>query len=190
MSMMHKLFRPRPGQTLGRYVQAYVNGTAVYKGDLVCWDITAPTLQGATAGTVDGKTAGATDFLYVILPPAASAAAHGLQAGIVKGTTIYDSTANTSAQTNDDLVIIQTWGVCPDVYAVTSTDSAAGILLTTGATTGAVTQILATDTVGTDATVAQDGTLVGFGLNAQATDHVRGTVATEPGLDVWVRCDF
>lgn len=188
MTMMHKLFRPGKGSVHARFTTAFVNGTAVYPGDVVCWDTTAPASQGAS-GVVDGKTLGATDFVFVQLPPAAALAAAGLQAGIVQGKTNGLARGpGATAMTNDNLAIIQTWGVCPDVYAVTSTDSAAGIICSVAATTGAVTQALATAAEAT--TVAGAVNMVGFGLNAEATDHTRATVATEPGLDVFVRCDF
>lgn len=183
MSMMRKLFRPAAGQTHARYEAAFVNGTAVYPGDLVCWDVTAPTDQGSS-GVLEGKTLGATDFLFVILPPANSS---GRQAGIVQGPTINRASGAT-ALTNDTVAVVQTWGVCPDVFAVTSTDSAAGILLTAAATTGGVTQILGTAAEAT--TALSSVTVVGFALNAQATDHTRATVATEPGLDAFIRCDW
>lgn len=188
MGMTRKIFRPGVGQTPARFTSAFLNGATCYAGDLVCWDITAPTSQAFNGAT---DTLGATDYIYVIHPPAAAAAANGLQAGILQGDGINRDSAVGTANllTNDQLVIVQTWGVAPDVFAVTSTDSAAGIMLVTGATTGAVTQVLATDAIAaTDQTLF--GGLVGFALNAQATDHSRGATATEPGLDMFVRCDF
>jgi hypothetical protein len=194
MSMMHKLFRPAPGRTLGRYVQAFVNGTGIYRGDLVCWDVTAPTLQGGTAGTVEGKTMSLlADFLYVILPPAAVAAAQGLQAGKVEGTTIRDDASNATAQSNDGLAIIQTWGVARDVW-VDSTDCDAGTYLCTGATTGewvtsAVAGDVATLVNGTDSAIGE-GMLCGVALAAEAATWVRGTVTNEQHAPAFIRCDF
>lgn len=194
MSMMHKLFRPGKGAVHARFTTAYVNNTntsgtdAVYPGDLVCWDTTAPTSQGAS-GVVGGKTLGATDFVFVILPPAAAALAAGLQAGIVQGNTNgLSRNAGSDLMEGDQLCIVQTWGVCPDIYAVTYASSAAGCLLRTGATTGAVTQLLATAADAT--TVAGPTSNCGFALNAQATDHARETLTTAIGLDAFIRCDF
>lgn len=181
-----RIFRPGAGKTHSRYVAAFVNGTAVYRGDLVCWDITAPTSQGSS-GVLEGQTLGTNDFIFVILPPAAAAAAQGLQAGIVRGNTINDTRSNATAQTDDSCIIVQTWGVC-DLAWVNSTDTAAGNLLVTGATTGEATRLLATDANATNATFGI-GQLVGFALTADSTDHVRGTATAEERATIFVRCD-
>jgi len=185
MSMMRKLFRPGKGQTPARYTTAFVNGTAVYSGDLVCWDITAPTSQGSS-GVLAGQTLGANDFIFVILPPAAALGAQGLQAGIVRGPSL-DAQAGATAMTNDDIAVIQTWGVCDRVW-VDSTDTAAGNMLLTGATTGECTRALATAVNGTDATTGE-GTLVGCALTADASG-TRGTATTEEFATAFIRCDF
>jgi len=187
MSMTRKIFRPGIGQTPARYISAFLNGATCYAGDLVCWDTTAPTSQAFNGAT---NTLGTMDFIYVKHPPAASSTAHGLQAGILTGDTITRKSSSGTANilSDDQLVVVQTWGVCTDVFAVTSTDSEAGILLTLGATTGAVTQVDATAAEAT--TVGGSVTVVGFALTAQATDHDRGATATEPGLDMFVRCDW
>lgn len=194
MSIGRRLFRPGVGQTPARYTSAYMNGTAAYTGDLVVWDTTAPASQGATAGTIDGKSAGALDFVYVILPPAAALNTIGLQAGIAQSTTgglgRSPSNGTANAISDDALVVIQTQGVCGDVFAVSNTVSTAGDLLILGATTGAVTQINATDDMVGATTVESGNDLVGFLLTTQATDHNRGATATEPGVDIFVRCDF
>lgn len=186
MSMMARIFKPGTGKRHERFTSAYVNGTAVYRGDLVCWDITAPASQGAS-GVVNGETLGANDFVYVILPPAAAAAAQGLAAGCVRGRTFNDQTSNATAIPDDSLVHIQTWGVC-DLAWVTSTDTAAGDLLLTGATTGEWTRALATTINGTDSTQSI-GALAGFALTADSTDHIRGTATAEERATIWVRCD-
>lgn len=192
MSVGRRLFRPGVGSTHAKYTTAYMNGTTAYTGDLVCWDITAPASQGATAGTIDGKSAGATDFVYVILPPAAEIAALGLQAGIAQSTNSglgrSPSNGTANAISDDALVVIQTAGVCADVFAVSNTDAVAGSILTTTATTGAVTQVGSTDVAATNSTYIE--TMVGFVLTTQATDHNRGATATEPGIDAWIRCDY
>ena len=194
MSQFARLFRPSPGNKHARFVNAYVNGTGVYRDDLVCWDIVAPTLQGATAGTVDGKTmALIADFLYIILPPAAVAAAQGLQAGKIEGSTIGDRAANSSAQTQDGITIIQTWGVADNVW-VDSTDCDAGTYLCTGATTGEwVTSAVAADVAtlvnGTDSAIGE-GMLCGVALAAESATHIRATVTNEESAPVFIRCDF
>ena len=192
MSMMSRLFRPAPGNRHARYVQAFVNGTGVYRGDLVCWDTTAPTDQG-TSGVVEGKTMGVDDFLYVILPPAAAAAAQGLQAGKVEGKTIRDNSSNATAQTNDAMVIVQTWGVAEDVW-VDDTLCDAGTFLTTAATTGewttaAVAADVATLVNGTDSAIGE-GKFCGVGLGADTAVWVRGTVTNEESAPAFIRCDF
>jgi hypothetical protein len=183
MSMMRKLFRPGKGQVPQRFTSAFVNGTAVYPGDLVCWDITAPTDQGAS-GVLEGKTLGSTDYIFVILPPAAAAAAAGLQAGLVRGDSIEFGSPAT-AQTNDKLAVIQTWGVAATAW-VDSTDTAAGNLLGTGATTGEWTRLLATDAIGTDSTIGES-VVCGFALAADSA--VTRATTSEEYAPIFVRCD-
>jgi hypothetical protein len=183
--MMRKLFKPGKGQKVAQYVAAYVNGTAVYRGDLVCWDFTAPTDQGSS-GVLAGETLGAKDFIFVILPPAAAAGAAGLQAGIVEGKTIGDRVQSAVVSAGDTIAIVQTYGVHDNVW-VDSTDTVAGALLGTGATTGESTLLLATDAIGTDSTIGE-GVVHGFALTADATTHVRGTTTNEEGVVGFVKC--
>lgn len=187
MSMMRKLFRPRGG-TQGalpqRFTSAFVNGTAVYKGDLVHYDTTAPTDQGAS-GVLEGVTLLANDFGIFVRHAAATTEA-GLQAGIVDGTSIGDPSANTSALTNDTLAIIQTWGVRQKCW-VDSTDTAAGSKLTCAATTGECTYLAA---YAVTATNVADGALVGVAMTTDTADFVRGTATAEEQATVFIRCDF
>jgi hypothetical protein len=184
MSMMRKLFRPGKGQTVARYTSAFINASAAtYPGDLVCWDITAPTDQGSS-GVLEGKTLGSTDYLYVILPPAAAAAAAGLQAGLVRGTSI-EFASSTASVVDDTLAVIQTWGVAPYAW-IDSGSVVAGDLLGVGATTGEWTMLYATDGIGTDSTIGES-VVCGFALAADAS-RTRATTG-EQFAPIFVRCD-
>ena len=187
--MLRKLFKPGKGQVPQRFIAAYVNGSAVYRGDLVCWDITAPTDQGSS-GVLAGQTLATDDFIYVILPPAAAAAAQGLQAGIIEGTHVGDRKPSITANVliNDKIAIVQTWGVHQNTW-VDSGSTTAGNLLVTGATTGESTRALATDANGTDATLGVGG-IVGFALTADWATHYRAAATTEEACVSFVRCDF
>lgn len=192
MSMMSTLFRPGKGKTVGRYVAAFVNGAAVYRGDLVCWDVTAPASQGAS-GVLENQTLGTSDFVFAILPPAAANAAQGLQAGCVRGKTINDPASNATAQADDSIIIIQTWGVC-DLAWVSATTCDPGTFLTTGATTGeftvaAIAADVATVINATNSTFGE-ARLAAIALTADSTDHVRGTATAEERATIFVRCDF
>ena len=185
MSMMRKLFKPGKGQNVAQFTAAYVNGTGVYRGDLVCWDITAPTSQGAS-GVLAGETLNANDFIFVILPPSTDAeGSAGCQAGIVEGTTV-GFRDGTTAMTNDRIAIVQTYGVHHNVW-VDSTDATAGALLGTGATTGESTFLAPTDAIGTDSTIGA-GVVHGFALTADAATHIRATETTEEGVTGFVKC--
>ena len=186
--MHRKIFKPGKGQTVERFTAAYVNGATVYPGDLVCWDVTAPTDQGSS-GVLAGETLGTGDFIYVILPPAAAAVAQGLQAGIVRGPGVQQGSPNTAIG-DDKLAIIQTWGVCATAW-VDSTDTAAGDLLLTGATTGELTRCASADIATTvnAATGTLDGSMLcAFALAADAA--VERAATSEQFAPVFVRCDF
>jgi len=187
--MLRKIFKPGKGQVPARFVAAYVNGSAVYRGDLVCWDITAPTDQGAS-GVLAGETLGTNDYIFVILPPNAAAAAQGLQAGVIEGTHVGDRRLGTTANVmlNDKIAIVQTWGVHENVW-VDSGSTVSGNLLGTGATSGECTMLLATDANGADSTIGV-GNLVGFALSDDATTHYRASATTEQGCVAFIRCDF
>jgi len=187
--MLRDIFKPGKGQVPARFIAAYVNGSAVYRGDLVCWDITAPTDQGSS-GVLAGETLATDDFIFVILPPATDAAAQGLQAGVIEGTHVGDRRLGATANVliNDKIAIVQTWGVHDNVW-VDSSSTTKGSLLTTGATTGECTWMLATDANGTDATIGVGG-IVGFALTDDATTHVRAASTTEEGCVAFIRCDF
>ena len=179
MTMMRKLFRPAAGQRHAAYVAAYVNGSTIYRGDLVAWDTTAPASQGSS-GVLAGQTLGANDFLFVAAPPTTC----GIQAGIVEGNYVSDRVQAT-ALTNDTVIVIQTWGVHDNVWC--DATGAAGSNLTVAATTGESTLVAAWAKTVTN---IADAALVGVVLTASATTHTRGTVATEEGCCAFVRCAF
>jgi hypothetical protein len=187
--MLRQLFKPGKGQKPARFIAAYVNGSAVYRGDLVCWDaLTAPTDQGSS-GVLAGETLGTADHIYVILPPATDAGAQGLQAGIVEGNRIGDRrpSATANVMLEDNIAIIQTWGVHSNTW-VDDTDVVAGVLLGTGATTGECTHLLATDRVHASSIIGE-GSFVAFALTDDWETHYRAGSTTEEACVAFVRCD-
>jgi hypothetical protein len=176
MSMMHKLFRPRPGHRPQRFCAAFVNGTTSYRGDVAVWDTTAPTSQGAS-GVLEGRTLRANDFIYVTIAPATASNSYGRLAGVYEGTTIGDTdTVNNLA--DDACVIVQTWGVHDTVRTVDAT-VATGALLTMSTTAGAAAD-------GASSTL--EGGMVGVALTEDTT-YTRGTATTENKVTGFIRCD-
>lgn len=184
MSIAARIFRPGAGKRHERFTSAYVNGTGVFRGDLVTWDVLAPASQGAS-GVIGSETLGANDFVFVTL--AAATLTQGLAAGCVRGRTFNDQTSNATALTDDSIIHIQTWGVC-DTAWVSSTDTAAGDLLVTGATTGEFTRLTVASANATNATFGI-GQLAGVAMTVDSTDHIRGTATAEERATIWVRCD-
>jgi len=187
--MLRKLFKPGKGQKPARFIAAYVNGTTVYRGDLVCWDaLTDPTDQGSS-GVLAGQTLGTADYLHVIAPPAAAAGAQGLQAGIVEGNRVGDRRPSATANVllNDNIAIVQTYGVHSNTW-VDSTDTAAGDLLGTGATTGESTLLAGATLVHASGTFGE-GMFVAFALTDDWETHTRAGSTTEEACVAFVRCD-
>jgi len=168
--MMRKLFRPGVGERHQNLTVAFVNGT-LYGGDVCVWDTTAPTSQAYNGAT---DTLGSNDFIYVTT----SSTAYGLAAGITLagGGSEMDSV---TAITDDNIAVIQTWGVCINCQTVDDTVAAgAGLIL--DATAGQLGDAaLGTDTI--------DGSVVGVALTADYT--FTRAAATVYGVTGFVRCN-
>jgi len=180
MSMMHKLFRPGNGQRHARYTAAVCTNTAVFRGDSLFWDIT--TDVAPTDITFDGVTQGAKDFVFVTTSTAAVTVL-GMQAGICCGKGIQDrdtTAAITSSTTVGQLCVVQTWGVFEDHANTVDATVVAGahmLASTVAAELADATTFAATDV------------FFGLAISADAT-YTRGTVTTNTGVSMWVRCDF
>ena len=184
MSMLRKIFKPGAGQVHQRFIVAYLNGASNYRGDLVIWDTTAPTSQGAS-GVLRGETLGSNDFIFVKSDDTANNKV-GLQAGIIEGKAVGDrDTVNALA--NDDICVVQTYGVHTQIFCLDDTVAAGAILTTESTEAGSVADVAVTTVVGTDSTQGV-GTLVGVALAADTT-FTRGT-ATQECVTGFVRCDF
>ena len=185
MSMLSgSLFRPGRGQRVARYVAAYVNGTAVQRGDFVIWDTTAPTSQGSS-GVLAGQTLLANDFIFVTHSTLATLSV-GKQAGLVEGTRLQDRDT-VVALANDSIAIVQTWGVFETHCQVDDTSVTAGDLLLCSSTVAG--ELVAIAAHATTSTVTADGYVVGIALTADAV-YTRGTVTTEDGCTAFIRCDW
>lgn len=183
MGMIRKLFRPGAGQKSQHYTAAFVNGTAVYRGDFVVWDTTAPTSQGSS-GVLEGKTLGANDFIFVT--QSTSTLACGVGAGVVEGKSIGNRDTAT-AMTNDNIAIIQNWGVF-DTHCQVSTATAVGDVLLSYSTVAG--ELIGTVALAVAATNGHNGGyLQGFALTTDA-DYTRGTVTTINGVTAFIRCNY
>lgn len=186
MSIIRSLFRPAPGQVYARFIQAFCNGSTVYRGDCVVWDTTAPTSQG-TSGKIDGKTIAADDFLFVA--PCAATAGFGLQAGIVEGKTLHNRDT-TTAMDNDGIVIVQTAGIFKTHCQVDATTAAAGGPLVVGGTTTFSGQLTIADaTATTSNTLRGNIAVAAMSLIATGATYSRGTVSQQ-GVTALVRCFY
>ena len=100
-------------------------------------------------------------------------------------------TSSVTAMTNDDIAIVQTWGVHTNVFCADDTVAAGAYLTTHSTVAGECADKAATDMMptGTDATLhGQALTLVGMALTADTT-FTRGT-ATEECCTGFIRCDW
>ena len=180
MSMMHKLFRPGNGNRHARYTAAVCTNTAVFRGDSVFLDIATNTAP--TDITFDGVTLGAKDMMFITTSTNA-ATVLGKQLGICCGKGIQDrdtTAAITGSTTVAQLAIVQTWGIYEDHANTVDATVAIGAHLNAG--TVAAELIDATTFTATDA-------FFGIAISAAAT-YTRGTVTTNTGCSMWVRCDF
>lgn len=173
-----QIFRPAVGQAHAKYVAAYLNNTnasgvtASYRGDVVVWDTTAPTSQGAS-GVLDGQTLGATDFIYVT---PTTTATDRLPAGYLEGRTVGD-TVTSVPLVDDTLIVVQIAGLFRNHAWVLNA--------------GAARQVLNTHTVSGQsanaaATTNDDGAITAVQMNAVA-NYTRD--ATQSGCTIWVKCD-
>ena len=186
MSMVRSLFRPGKGQKVSRYIQAFINGAAAYHGDFVVWDTTAPTTQG-TSGVVDGKTLGTNDYVYVV-QSTAIATGTNRGAGLIEGRTIGDRNT-TTALTDDQLVIVQTYGVFDDNCFLSASSTTRGDILFASSTVAGQLIVSAAVTA-TDSTNDRNNEwMVGFTLGPTAT-YTRAAVTNANGATVFIRCDF
>lgn len=183
MGMFRKLFRPGAGQKPQHYTAAFVNGTAIYRGDFVVWDTTAPASQGAS-GVLEGKTLGTSDFIFVTT--STSTLACGVGAGIIEGKSIGNRDT-TTAMTNDNVAIIQNWGVF-DTHCQVSTATAVGDVLLSYSTVAG--ELVGTVALAVAATAGHNGGyLQGIALTTDAA-YTRGTVTTIKGCTAFVRCQY
>jgi hypothetical protein len=184
---MSSLFRPVAGGFVSsrkRLEPWYVNGTDVYRGDIVAIDTSAATDQG-TSGVLDGATLGVTDFVFCALSTAATDNKKIL--GVVdRGDGMTSDTDTVNAISNDGIALVQTSGIHTNAQ-VEATNVAAGNNLGPG-TTGGLAVIAATD--------AFDGFLCAVALVNGTDDtlgggnYTRGTVTTAEKVAVLVRCDY
>ncbi len=120
MSMMKSLFRPGAGRRIEQFTTAFVMET-VYPGSFVCINSEVPTAQGV-AGVLEGETLGELDYVECELIAEDVLGAEAGFLGCVRGKSINavndwtDVLANALA--NNDLAVIQTWGVHPGGWTV------------------------------------------------------------------------
>lgn len=169
-----RIFRPGKGAVAGLFSPFRVNGTAVYRGDFVVWDTTAPTSQGSS-GVLDGQTLGTDDFIFCRTVDTV-ANGLGLGAGVVEGRSMGDRDSAT-ALSDDGIAIVQVYGVHATVQTVDDT-VAAGALLTAGTVAGAMAD---------GASATDDMAVWAVALTADR-QYTRGTVATMNAVVGLVRC--
>jgi hypothetical protein len=120
MSMIKSLFRPGAGARIEQYTSAFVM-EAVYPGSWVCVNTEVPTAQGAS-GVLDGQTLGVLDYVECELIAEDVLGAEACFLGCVRGASIdavndwTDVSGDVLA--NNDLAIIQSWGVHPGGWIV------------------------------------------------------------------------
>ncbi len=120
MSMARNLFRPGAGLRIEEFTTAFLMETT-YPGTWVCINSEVPTSQGV-AGVLEGETLGVLDYVECehIAEDVAGAEAGFL--GCVRGKSINDVNDWTNVlgnvQSNNDLAVIQTFGVHPGGWTV------------------------------------------------------------------------
>lgn len=188
--MTRSVFRPGKGATTSKFIAAYCNGTAVYRGDFVVWDTTAPTSQGSS-GVVNGETLGATDFIYVTTSTT-TAGSIGKGAGVVEGGgaigTGIGNRNTTTAVGDDKIAICMTYGVF-STHCQCDTATAAGDLLLAASTVAGQLIDSAAPTSAVLTNSANDGAIAAFVMVTDAT-YTRATVTTTKGCTAFIRCDW
>ncbi len=120
MSMMRNLFRPGAGRRIEEFTTAFLMETT-YPGTWVCINSEVPTAQGVS-GVLEGETLGILDYVECehIAEDVAGAEAGFL--GCIRGKSINAVNDWTNVlgdvQSNNDLAVIQTFGVHPGGWTV------------------------------------------------------------------------
>lgn len=179
MAGIARLFRPGVGRVHSSFTEAWAE-QAIYPGDWVTISITAPTLQGATAGELEGKTIGAGDFVYVTLSDSDDAGTPGLQLGASVGFGVHavSSWSDVSGDVcaADQLIAIQNWGVHPNVQ-VNDTSVAIGDYIAPTANEG---EGGASSTIGASSKLD-----MGVALTVDAK-YTRATASDQDGCVAWI----
>lgn len=122
MPMSRKLFRPGAGSVLAKYTAAIADA-AIYPGDWVQLSTTAPGSQGVS-GVVGGKTLGTADYVECTGLLTTALGCGSLALGVVMGRSIGAVANWTSVTANvladQDLCIIQSWGIHPNASGADS----------------------------------------------------------------------
>jgi hypothetical protein len=151
---MKSIFRPGPGQRIEQFTAAFVMET-VYPGSWVCINTEVPTAQGVS-GVLGGGTLGVLDYIECELAAADVLGAESCMLGSVRGVGINSvadwTDVSGDALANNDLAIIQSWGVHPGVWitdvgalgdhiALHATQEGEGVASSTSATDDVGTQL-------------------------------------------------